>query len=99
MKEKSIKQPWPRSAKITVWVLVVLLALFAVYIGALNYKLNSITNSDEYIRDHILIYTEAQYTPNNEDIPMETPALLPTEEDAPDLHKIDFEYPALEPTT
>lgn len=25
MKDKSIKQPWPRSAKITVWVLSVLL--------------------------------------------------------------------------
>ncbi|MBE5697598.1 MAG: hypothetical protein EGQ21_07055 [Akkermansia sp.] len=25
MKDKSIKQPWPRSAKITVWVLGVLL--------------------------------------------------------------------------
>mgnify|MGYP000773623996 FL=1 len=56
MKDKPIKQPWPRSAKVTVWVLVVLLALSAVYIGALSYKLNSITNSDEYIRDHILIY-------------------------------------------
>lgn len=27
MKDKSIKQPWPRSAKVTVWVLVVLLAI------------------------------------------------------------------------
>lgn len=56
MKDKPIKQQWPRSAKITVWALAVLLALFAVYIGALSYKLNFITNSDEYIRDHILIY-------------------------------------------
>lgn len=56
MKDKPIKQPWSRGTKVTVWVLVVLLALSAVYIGALSYKLNSITNSDEYIRDHILIY-------------------------------------------
>ncbi len=56
MENKPIKQLWPRSAKVTVWVLVVLLALSAVYIGALSYKLNSITNSDEFIRDHILIY-------------------------------------------
>lgn len=27
MKDKSIKQPWPRSAKVTVWVLGVVLAL------------------------------------------------------------------------
>ena len=53
---KEIKQPWPRSAKITVWVLGVLLALSAAYIGVLSCKLDDIVNSDEYIRDHILIY-------------------------------------------
>lgn len=31
MKDKSIKQPWPRSAKITVWVLGVVLALSFVW--------------------------------------------------------------------
>lgn len=32
MKDKSIKQPWPRSAKITVWVLgILLLASFACW--------------------------------------------------------------------
>lgn len=56
MKDKSIKRPWPRSAKITVWVLGVLLALSAAYIGVLSCKLDDIVNSDEYIRDHILIY-------------------------------------------
>ena len=30
MKDKSIKQPWPRSARVTVWVLGILLAGFAV---------------------------------------------------------------------
>ena len=31
MKDKSIKQPWPRSARITVWVMGVLLALSFVW--------------------------------------------------------------------
>ncbi|WP_298083887.1 hypothetical protein [uncultured Akkermansia sp.] len=31
MKDKSIKQPWPRSAKVTVWVLGVVLALSFVW--------------------------------------------------------------------
>lgn len=50
------KRPWPRSARITVWVLGILLALSAAYIGVLSCKLDDIVNSDEYIRDHILIY-------------------------------------------
>lgn len=33
MKDKSIKQPWPRSAKITVWVLGILLFIFATYVA------------------------------------------------------------------
>lgn len=32
MKDKSIKQPWPRSAKITVWVLSISLFLAIAYI-------------------------------------------------------------------
>ncbi len=31
MKDKSIKQPWPRSAKITVWVLGILLSAAVAY--------------------------------------------------------------------
>lgn len=30
MKDKSIKQPWPRSARITVWVLAVIIAVSVV---------------------------------------------------------------------
>ena len=33
MKDKPIKQPWPRSAKITVWVLGILLFLAGIYIA------------------------------------------------------------------
>lgn len=33
MKDKSIKQPWPRSAKITVWVLGILLFIASAYIA------------------------------------------------------------------
>ena len=41
MKDKSIKQPWPRSAKITVWVLGVLLVAslvtgFMLYSGLMD---------------------------------------------------------------
>lgn len=31
MKDKPIKQPWPRSAKVTVWVLSILLSAAVVY--------------------------------------------------------------------
>lgn len=67
---KETKQPWPRGAKITVWVLGSTVALSGVYIGALSYKLNSIANSDEYMRDRILIYTEVQAPSDIEDIPI-----------------------------
>ena len=33
MKDKSIKQPWPRSARITVWVLGILLFISSAYIA------------------------------------------------------------------
>lgn len=33
MKDKSIKQPWPRSAKITVWVLGILLFIASAYVA------------------------------------------------------------------
>lgn len=32
MKDKPIKQPWPRSAKITVWVLGVVVFLLGTYV-------------------------------------------------------------------
>lgn len=47
MKDKSIKQPWPRSTKITVWVLSILLFLASVYIA-----LDATTvKSEDYITD------------------------------------------------
>lgn len=33
MKDKSIKQPWPLSAKVTVWVLGIVLGLLLSFIG------------------------------------------------------------------
>lgn len=77
MKEKPIKQPWPRSAKITVWVLGILLFIASAYIA--------------------LDATTVRPGPYDDRLP---PALEePKEEDIPDLHEMDFEYPALEPTT
>ena len=90
MKDKSIKQPWPRSAKVTVWVLVVLVAIVL--------PLAYILIPDPpvvYIPD--VIHTEEQDPSDIEDIPMETPALVPTEEDVPiimpDLEDIEKNDP------
>ena len=53
MKDKPPKRPWPRSAKITVWVLGILLAGFAVL-----YCVSLTLPSGDYITDegdiHIL---------------------------------------------
>ena len=38
MKDKSIKQPWPRSARVTVWVLGVALLATTVGMGVLYEK-------------------------------------------------------------
>lgn len=61
MKDKSIKQPWPRSAKVTVWVLGVVLALSFVwhmsfrvaaydYLCNLEYKIILGESDKDYLR-------------------------------------------------
>lgn len=61
MKDKSIKQPWPRSARITVWVMGVLLALSFVwhmsfrvaaydYLCNLEYKIILGESDKDYLR-------------------------------------------------
>lgn len=40
MKDKPIKQPWPRSAKIIVWVLGILLFIASAYIALDATQLN-----------------------------------------------------------
>ena len=153
MKDNSINQPWPRSARVTVWVLGVVFSfvtfLAFAYVPPCEecmrrdaesrttwpitppswFPVASLlveqlkeqrskhpedfppprTHDDEFIKSLLdaddtvkylkaIGYESTQYTPNTEDIPMETPALVPTKEDIPDLHKMDFEYPVLEPT-
>ena len=41
MKDKSIKQPWPRSARVTVWALSVILGLLLSLIGIILWQVLS----------------------------------------------------------
>ena len=96
MKDKSIRQPWPQSARVTVWVLSVIVAASAVVnIVAITQWYGPYQKWPDYSTLHFPL--EA---PKEKDVPIIMPDLDdPALEDIPDLHKIDFEYPALEPTT
>lgn len=132
MKDKPIKQPWPRSVKITVWVL----AVSAVYIGAVSDQVGqaidnagkgieqwgtdfgaAAESAGQAIGDAARASVESdtakaigrgnrklqqwmkeaskQGPSDIEDIPMETPALVPTEEDVPIIMP-DLDDPMIE---
>lgn len=77
---KEAKQPWPRSAKVTVWVLGIIIAASAI--------VNIIAVTQWYDAYEKWNNLSTIYLPIEE----------PKEEDIPDLHEMDFEYPVLEPT-
>ena len=45
MKDKSTKQPWPRSARVTVWVLGILLSIASVNVWLICEKVQEYKNA------------------------------------------------------
>lgn len=67
MKDKSIKQPWPRSARITVWVMGVLLALSFVWhmsfrVAAYDY----LSNLEQELSGYKVIEDYAKFDAEND---------------------------------
>ena len=52
MKDKSIKQPWPRSARVTVWVLGVGFVIASTGIALMYQRLQMLERSNNLLLDY-----------------------------------------------
>ena len=96
---KETKQPWPRSARVTVWALGIVIAASAI--------VNIIAVTQWYDPYQKWIGYNTVYLPIEEPKEEYIPIIMPDLEENPDceifeisdLHKLDFEYPSIPPTS
>lgn len=82
MKDKSTKQPWPRSARITVWVMGILLFLASAYI-----VLDATTVKPGPYDDQL---PPALEEPKEEDIPIIMPDIEELKKNPPDYEVFEL---------
>lgn len=85
MKDKSIKQPWPRSAKITVWVLGIILAAITLLLACILIPDPPVAYSPDVIDIELPIEE-----PTEEDTPIIMPDIEELKKNPPDYEVFEL---------